>query len=195
MSSIKTIRSYIGDNRLEEAIEQLIALLENEDICYDLYDQTLVQKSNWNNYVHKDRLNIAKKEDLDVVIAKLLDILRTYEKRKKEPPVSPISSIPTQSPTPPQRQPAQQTPRYVARCFFYNDMNAYYVLEDNQVVMFNAVTNQSMIVAMRTMPMLAGYSWSYQFTDGRYYSVDGQGAIWGINFYGLPMQVGYVQYL
>ncbi len=192
---IKTIRNYIGDNRLEEAIEQLVALLENEHTCHDLYDQTLVQKSNWHDYVYKDRLNIAKKEDLNVVIAKLLDILRTYEKRKNATPVSSASSPPTQNPTTHQQPPVPNTPRYIARCFFYNDMNAYYVLENNQVVMFNAMTNQSMIVAMRTIPLVAGYAWNYQFPDGRYYSIDGNGAIWGINFYGLPVQLGYVQYL
>ncbi|MCC6459538.1 MAG: hypothetical protein IT260_03640 [Saprospiraceae bacterium] len=52
-----------------------------------------------------------------------------------------------------------------------------------------------MLVALKTPSANPAFAWIYQFPNGAYYSIDHQGAIWGMNAYGMPMQMGYVQYL
>ena len=61
--------------------------------------------------------------------------------------------------------------------------------------MVNPLNNFSTIVANRVASVNPNFAWVYLFPNGFFYNVDHSGAIWGVNAFGMPLQMGYVQYL
>ncbi len=196
-NSTKDIRDLIGDNEIEQAIRQLLDYL-NHSVETDLMDSAVLQKSRWAEYKRKNVSGLAKNEDIDGIRDALLKIVREIDNRAANkttrpqeqytPPWQPESPPPPPPPPPPQKN-------YVAQCFFNGDPNTYYVLPNNQIVVVNPMTNYQVMVASRTASLNPAFSWIYQFPNGFYYSIDYNGAIWGVNAFGMPMQMGYVQYL
>ena len=192
----KQIRQLIGDNEMEEAFRSLLALLDSEARWHDLYDEAIVLKTSWNEHARKGRIGLAQKEDFNRVVSGLLEIVRAYDKRAAQTPHPDPASQPT-----PQLLNTQPTPhvpqplRRVAQCFMTGDLTEYYVLENEQIIGVNPMTKQSWGVAVRIASYVAEWAWFIQFPNTSYYSVDHQGRIWGLNMYGFPAQLGYVQYL
>jgi hypothetical protein len=182
----KTIRNLIGDDRLEEAIEMLIIHLEQDDDRHDLYDQMILLKSRFKDFKKKANAGVEEDKDLNSIRVALLNIIREMDQHPKE-----------QVHQQPRNVPAPQVPQanpYIAQCFFNGDLNQYYVTPTNQIVMVNAITNFSMVVASRVTSVNPNFAWVYMFPNGFFYSIDHSGGIWGVNAFGLPMQLGYVQY-
>lgn len=183
----KKIRNLIGDDRLEEALEDMLGYLEHRDNDHDLYDQAILQKGRWKDYKKKLNAGIEDDKDLNGIRMALLNILRDIEKRARE-------DAPVNPPHPPQpAPPPQQT--YVAQCFFNGDMHQYFLTPANQIVALNPMTNLPMVVASRVSSADPNIAWVYMFPNGLYYNIDHNGAIWGVNAFGFPMQMGYVKYL
>lgn len=183
------VRELIGENEIEQAILLLLDYLKAANYR-DLQDQVYLQKGNWSEYKRRRLAGVAEEKDLNALRLALFDITRELDDRPEQ---SPDPDKPRRAePPPPPPPPAQQ---YLARCFFNGDMNTYYVAPNNQVVMLNPMTNFSAVVATRVPSMNPGFAWVYMFPNGFYYSIDHAGAIWGVNAFGLPMQMGYVQYL
>jgi Effector-associated domain 11 len=192
-NSSKQIRELIGENEIEQAINQLLELLYHSTE-HDLSDAAVLQKSRWAEYKRKNVSGLAKNEDIDSIRDALLKIVREIDNRattgntsyqqQQAPPRQP--EIPP--PPPPQKN-------YVAQCFFNGDPNTYYVAPNNQIVVVNPMSNFPVVVASRTASLNPTFAWIYQFPNGFYYSIDHNGAIWGVNAFGLPVQMGYVQYL
>lgn len=183
----KQIRQLIGENEVEEAFDALLTLLDDNERWRDLHDEAIVLKSVWNDYARKERVGIAQKDDLNRVVAGMLEIVRAYDKRAAQP-ASP-SPVNERAPSVPQQ------PRRVAQCLMTGDLTEYFVLENDQIIGCNPMTRQSWSVAVRMPSYVPEWAWFIQFPNASYYSVDHQGRIWGLNMYGLPAQLGYVQYL
>lgn len=193
-NSTKDIRDLIGDNEIEQAISQLLDYL-NHSVETDLMDSAVLQKSRWAEYKRKNVSGLAKNEDIDGIRDALLKIVREIDNRAANKSTRPQEQYtpPRQPELPPPPPPPQKN--YVAQCFFNGDPNTYYVLPNNQIVVVNPMTNYQVMVASRTASLNPAFSWIYQFPNGFYYSIDHNGAIWGVNAFGMPMQMGYVQYL
>ena len=193
-NNTRHIRELIGENEIEQAIDQLLDLLYN-GAEYDLTDSAVLQKSRWAEYKRKNVSGLARNEDIDGIRDALLKIVREIDNRaikgntgRQEPYTPPRQPENPPPPPPPQRN-------YVAQCFFNGDPNTYYVTPNNQIVVVNPMSNFPVTVATRTASLNPAFAWIYQFPNGFYYSIDHNGAIWGVNAFGMPMQMGYVQYL
>ena len=190
VTGTKEIRDYIGNDQIEQAIYALLELLEVRYDDHDLHDQTILQKGRWADYKKRDIGGFGDDKDVNSIRAALLNITRELETRMKQP--APKKREPIPHPAPPILEPPKNP--YVAQCHFTGDMNAYYVLPNNQIVMVNPATNLSMVVAGRAPSAYPNFAWVYLFPNGFFYNVDHAGAIWGVNAYGMPMQMGYVEY-
>lgn len=193
-NSTKNIRELIGDNEIEQAISQLLEYLNNSSE-YDLTDSAVLQKSRWAEYKRKNVSGLAKNEDIDGIRDALLKIVREIDTRASKPIYNQQEKYvpPRQPDSPPPPPPPQKN--YVAQCIFNGDPNTYFVTPNNQIVVINPMSNFPVVVANRTASMNPAFAWVYQFPNGFYYSIDHNGAIWGVNAFGMPMQMGYVQYL
>ncbi|MFN4079336.1 MAG: hypothetical protein ACK4NS_00420 [Saprospiraceae bacterium] len=185
----KQIRQLIGENAIEEAFGILLTLLDDNERWRDLHDEAIVLKTVWNDYARKERIGIAQKDDLNRVVAGMLEIVRAYDKRAAQP-LRPAPPPPVSEPAPP----LPQQPRRVAQCLMTGDLTEYFVLDNEQIVGYNPMTRQSWSVAVRMPSYVPEWAWFIQFPNASYYSVDHQGRIWGLNMYGFPTQLGYVQY-
>lgn len=194
-NSTKHIRELIGENEIEQAINQLLEHLNNS-AEHDLTDSAVLQKSRWAEYKRKNVSGLAKNEDIDGIRDALLKIVREFDNR-----ASKVHTVQQQPYTPPRQQEVPPPPppppqkNYVAQCFFNGDPNTYYVTPNNQIVVVNPMSNFPVVVASRTASLNPAFAWVYQFPNGFYYSIDHNGAIWGVNAFGMPVQMGYVQYL
>jgi hypothetical protein len=196
MQNIKQIRNLIGENHIEQAIQLLLEILESSPE-QDLFDQMILQKSRWADYKRKHLSGFGDDKEINAIRSSMLDIARELENRKNKPAGK---EMPQTTFTPPV---VQQTPvlpppiqqPYIAQCFFNGDPNVYYVQQNNQVVVLNLMTNLPVMVAMRVVSALPAYAWFYQFPNGLYYSIDHAAVIWGVNAFGMPVQMGYVHYL
>lgn len=192
-NSTRHIRELIGENEIEQAIDRLLDLLYNS-VEHDLSDSAVLQKSRWAEYKRKNVSGLAKNEDIDGIRDALLKIVREMDNRSiKTPSEPPQTYTPPRMPDVPPPPPPPKA--YVAQCFFNGDPNTYYVTPNNQIVVVNPMSNFPVAVATRTASLNPAFAWIYQFPNGFYYSIDHNGAIWGVNAFGLPMQMGYVQYL
>jgi hypothetical protein len=191
MQNIKQIRTLIGENQIEQAIQLLIEYLEPSP-DQDLFDQMILQKSRWADYKRKELGGFGDGKDINEIRSSLVNIIREIENRKNKP-VQKETPPPHFDPPPVSQPPLQKN--YIAQCFFNNDPNTYYVLPNNQIVMLNMMTNLSVFVATRMASPLPNFAWIYQFPNGFYYSIDHAAVIWGLNAFGMPMQMGFVQYL
>jgi hypothetical protein len=192
-TSTKQIRELIGDNEIEQAISLLLDYLYSSTE-YDLTDSAVLQKSRWAEYKRKIVSGLAKNEEIDEIRDSLLRIVREIDNRAAK------AGTEQQKPYEASRQPDFPPPpppvkMYLAQCFFNGDPNTYYVAPNNQIVVVNPMSNFPVVVATRTASMNPAFAWIYQFPNGFYYSIDHNGAIWGVNAFGMPMQMGYVQYL
>lgn len=197
-TSTKQIRELIGDNEIEQALSLLLDYLYS-GTEYDLTDSAVLQKSRWAEYKRKIVSGLAKNEDIDEIRDSLIRIVREIDNRaakaetqQQQPYVPPRQ---TDFPPPPPPPPPPPVKQYVAQCFFNGDPNTYYVAPNNQIMVVNPMSNFPVVVATRTASMNPAFAWIYQFPNGFYYSIDHNGAIWGVNAFGMPMQMGYVQYL
>ena len=192
-NSTRHIRELIGENEIEQAIDRLLDLLYNS-VEHDLSDSAVLQKSRWAEYKRKNVSGLAKNEDIDGIRDALLKIVREMDNRSiKTPSEPPQTYTPPRMPDVPPPPPPPKA--YVAQCFFNGDPNTYYVTPNNQIVVVNPMSNFPVAVATRTASLNPAFAWIYQFPNGFYYSIDHNGAIRGVNAFGLPMQMGYVQYL
>lgn len=192
-NSSKQIRELIGENEIEQAINQLLELLYHSTE-HDLSDAAVLQKSRWAEYKRKNVSGLAKNEDIDGIRDALLKIVREMDNRATTGNTGyQQQQAPPRQPEIPPPPPPQKT--YVAQCFFNGDPNTYYVAPNNQIVVVNPMSNFPVVVASRTASLNPTFAWIYQFPNGFYYSIDHNGAIWGVNAFGLPVQMGYVQYL
>ncbi len=182
------VRELIGENDLEKAIQTLLDYLKAGN-HRDLQDQVYLQKGNWSEYKRRRLAGVAEEKDLNTLRLALFDITRELDDRPDQPAEPDRPKRPEPPPPPP--PPVQ----YVARCYFNGDMNTYFVTPTHQIVMINPMTNFSVVVASRMPSMNPQFAWLYMFPNGFYYSIDHAGAIWGVNMYGMPMQMGSVQYL
>ncbi|MBL7805588.1 MAG: hypothetical protein JNL02_17735 [Saprospiraceae bacterium] len=180
------VRELIGENEIDKAIQ---LLLEYSDAGHyrDLQDQVYLQKGNWSEFKRRRLAGVAEEKEFNSLKLALFNIARDLDDRPEEPEKPRRPEPPPPPPPPPQQ--------YVARCYFNGDMNSYFVTPGNQVVMVNPVTNFSSLVATRVASMNPAFAWLYMFPNGFYYSIDHNGAIWGLNNFGMPMQMGHVQYL
>lgn len=190
-NSTKHIRELIGENEIEQAIFHLLEHLYNS-AEHDLTDSAVLQKSRWAEYKRKNVSGLAKNEDIDGIRDALLKIVREIDNRATK-----VHTGHQTQHTPPPRQPEVPPPpkAYLAQCFFNGDPNTYYVAPNNQIVVVNPMSNFPVVVANRTASINPAFAWVYQFPNGFYYSIDHNGAIWGVNAFGMPVQMGYVQYL
>lgn len=192
-NSSKQIRELIGENEIEQAINQLLELLYHSTE-HDLSDAAVLQKSRWAEYKRKNVSGLAKNEDIDGIRDALLKIVREMDNRATTGNTGyQQQQAPPRQPEIPPPPPPQKT--YVAQCFFNGDPNTYYVAPNNQIVVVNPMSNFPVVVASRTASLNPTFAWIYQFPNGFYYSIDHNGAIWGVNAFGLPVQMGHVQYL
>lgn len=192
-NSSKHIRELIGENEIEQAINQLLELLYHSTE-HDLSDAAVLQKSRWAEYKRKNVSGLAKNEDIDGIRDALLKIVREMDNRATTGNTGyQQQQAPPRQPEIPPPPPPQKT--YVAQCFFNGDPNTYYVAPNNQIVVVNPMSNFPVVVASRTASLNPTFAWIYQFPNGFYYSIDHNGAIWGVNAFGLPVQMGHVQYL
>lgn len=187
MHTLKQIRHQIGENQLGEALQLLIEYLDSGTDA-DLQDQAILQKSRWNDYQHKKMGGFADEKEVNAIRSALLEITRMAEKRKEKPHEVPFTPAPMEAPPAPGKL-------YVAQCFFTGDPNSYYVLPNNQIVVINMMTNMPVHVANRNISIMPNFAWVYQFPNGFFYSVDHAGIIWGLNAFGMSVQMGYVKYL
>lgn len=180
------VREFIGENDVEKAFQWLLEQCNNT-LYRDLLDQVYLQKGTWAEYKRRQLAGVAEEKEFNAIKLALFDIARAIDNRPEE-----TGNLRKPEPPPPPPPPPVQ---YVARCYFNGDMNAYYVTPGNQIVMVNPLTNFSTVVAVRTPSMNPAFAWFYMFPNGFYYSIDHAGAIWGLNAFGMPMQMGYVQNL
>lgn len=200
------IRELIGENEVEEAIRILCECLASTDE-HELYDQSLLQKSRYHAY-HKREINkLADEKELIEIRIAVLNLTRELDKRGKEPKTAvreifnkapleepkptPIQPTKTPSPPPPNAPP---TITYIGQCFFQNDPMSYYITSNNQIVVIQPLTQAAIPVAARMPSTNPAISWVYLFPNGFFYNIDHSGVIWGVNAFGMPMQMGYVQY-
>lgn len=199
MADTRRIRELIGENEIEQAIRLLIDELENAAGSGDLLDSAILQKSRWVEYKKKNISGLGEDKEINGIRAALLNISREIDNRAATGHATKLSdSSHTPPPKPPQfdtPQPPQTQPQYIARCFFNNDPNSYFVTPANQIVVVNPLTNFSTIVANRVASVNPNFAWVYLFPNGFFYNVDHSGAIWGVNAFGMPVQMGYVQYM
>ena len=198
MADTKRIRELIGENEIEQAIQMLIAHLEHIPGSRDLFDSAILQKSRWVEYKRKNISGLGEDKEINGIRAALLNISREADNRAEHGHKSHVADTGySPPPKPPQFDsppPAQTQPQYLARCFFNADPNSYFVTPANQVVMVNPLTNFSTVVANRVASVNPNFAWVYLFPNGFFYNVDHAGAIWGVNAFGMPVQMGYVQY-
>lgn len=180
------IRELIGENDIGQAIQLLLDLIQTGR-HRDLLDQTYLQKGKWAEYKRRRLAGVAEEKELNEIRLSLFDIARELDDRPEQAPE------PERRREPPPVEPHQ--PQYVARCVFNGDMNAYFVAPAGQIVVVNPITNFASMVATRVPSTNPAFAWFYMFPNGFYYSIDHAGAIWGVNAFGMPMQMGYVQYL
>ncbi len=191
-NSTKHIRELIGENEIEQAINHLLEHLYNS-AEHDLTDSAVLQKSRWAEYKRKNVSGLAKNEDIDGIRDALLKIVREIDNRATK--VHTGYHTQHTPPHPPEAPPPPPPKTYLAQCFFNGDPNTYYVVPNNQIVVVNPMSNYPVVVANRTASINPAFAWVYQFPNGFYYSIDHNGAIWGVNAFGMPVQMGYVQYL
>lgn len=198
MAGTKRIRELIGENEIEQAINLLIDYLEKDAGSGDLLDSAILQKSRWVEYKRKNISGLGEDKEINGIRAALLNISREIDNRATQGhPTHLTESGYSPPPKPPQfdSPPPAQQPAYIARCFFNADPNSYFVTPTNQIVMLNPLTNFSTVVANRVASMNPNFAWVYLFPNGFFYNVDHAGAIWGVNAFGMPVQMGYVQYM
>ncbi|MCA0238954.1 MAG: hypothetical protein LCH81_21455 [Bacteroidetes bacterium] len=193
-TSTKQIRELIGENEIEQAIRLLLDYLYNSKE-YDLTDSAVLQKSRWAEYKRRNVSGLAENREIDEIRDSLLRIVREIDNRAVSSNNDPGNNY--EPPRKPEYNPPPPPPvkAYVAQCIFNGDPNAYYVTPGNQIVVVNPMNNFPVVVATRVASMNPAFAWVYQFPNGFYYSIDHNGAIWGVNAFGMPMQMGYVQYL
>lgn len=196
----RRIRELIGENQIEQAIRLLIDYLE-QTTEHDLLDQIILQKSRFTDYNKKHLSGFGEDKEINAIRSSLLEITREAANRADRPqsipPAKPVetpvaqpkASIPAHSVLP-----DPQSTEYYAQCFFNGDPNRYYVLKNAQIVVVNPMTSLPVPVATRTASLNPAFTWVYQFPNGMYYSIDYAGVIWGVNAFGMPVQMGYVQY-
>jgi hypothetical protein len=201
----KKIRRLIGDNELEEAITELENYLEGKH--QELADRVTLQRRSFTAYRKKYTAGYGEEREASAIGDQLMEIVRDIDKWEKSP-LKGKEQNPTaqQSTVQPEIQidgellsissqpPAAAQNLYAARCIFYNDPNQYYVTRDNQIVMVAAMTGATMLVATKMPSYFPNVSWVYTFPNGVHYNIDLQGAIWGMNAFGQPFQMGYVEY-
>jgi hypothetical protein len=195
----RRIRELIGENQIEQAIRLLIDYLE-QTTEHDLLDQIILQKSRFTDYNKKHLSGFGEDKEINAIRSSLLEINREAANRADRPLSSP-SAKPVETPVSkfnpipqPSVLPDTQSKQYFAQCFFTGDPNTYYVLNNGQIVIINQMTSLPIVVATRTASLNPAFSWVYQFPNGMYYSIDHTGVIWGVNAFGMPIQMGYVQY-
>lgn len=197
MSAIAdSVRNLIGDGETLKAIEALESHLRTGDS--DLYNQVIHQKGQFNAFRKRDNLGLgADPATLAKINYAILEIVTEVDKEEEGFFTPSYSSNPARSnqqygPGTPESPPASE---FVAQCFFYNDPNQYFVNQFNQIIAYNPISNLRMPVAQRVPSNDPRFLWLYYFSNGMFYSIDHQGAIWGQNMFGMPMQMGYVRYL
>lgn len=195
VNNTRQIRELIGENEIEQAISLLLDYLYS-GTEYDLVDSAVLQKSRWAEYKRKNVSGLARNEDIDGIRDALLKIVRELDNRATKGATGESTRSETIQRKPPDMPPPPPPPvkTYVAQCFFNGDPNTYYVTPNNQIVVVNPMTNFPVVVASRLASMNPAFAWIYQFPNGFYYSIDHNAAIWGVNTFGMPMQMGYVQY-
>ncbi len=202
------IRAHIGEGELEEAIDTLVQFLR--PIGGELYDQAVHQRGLLKSYLKERMLGLSSnaevKNNISMAVLRLagevdkLDLENNGNARK--PPSQSQNQYANQNqhtpqappPVQPQNPPVSTQPRYVAQCFFTGDIMEYYITENDQIVMVNPLTMQSLVVGVKMPSNNFNFAWTYYVTATNiYYMVDHAGLIWGQNF-GMPAQVGYVKY-
>ena len=190
----KRIRQLIGENELEQAIVELEQYLEDKN--QDLLDQLTLQRRNYTAYRKKVTAGYGDEREASAIGDQLMTILRDVEKWEKagaQPARENLQYLENASKT--TKVPSVNQPKYSAKCVFFNDPNQYFVSPQNQIVAVNAFTGVSMIVAAKMPSMYPNVAWVYTFPNGVYYNVDLQGGIWGMNAFGQPFQMGFVENL
>lgn len=192
------IRELIGEDDIDEVIKVLIQNLRDSP-HHDLLDGIFLQKAEWSEYKRQNIAGVAKTEDLSQIRNKLLTIARELDRRPehaeaREPGPEEWTQPEKNRRREPPPPPPPPEPQYVARCYFNADLAAYFVTPQGQIIMQNPLTNLSTAVATRVPSMNPAFAWHFMLPNGIYYNIDHNGAIWGVNAFGAPMQVGYVQY-
>ncbi len=196
MADTRRIRELIGENEIEQAVQLLIDMLDGAAASGDLLDSAILQKSRWVEYKKKNISGLGEEKEINGIRAALLNISREIDNRASSGHATRLPDSGNHAPPPPPQfdTPQPQQPQYIARCFFNADPNSYFVTPANQIVVVNPLTNFSTIVANRVASVNPNFAWVYLFPNGFFYNVDHAGAIWGVNAFGMPLQMGYVQY-
>lgn len=188
------VRELVGEGETLRAIEVLEQHLKGRNT--DLYNQVIHQKGQFNTYRKQSNLGMGADPAVAAKINyAILEIATSIEKGEDQS-WQPTGGQSGGGNSGIQQDTSHNQPaEYTAQCFFYNDPNQYWVNRYNQIIAYNPVTNLNMPIAQRVPSNDPRFAWLYYFNTGMFYSIDHQGAIWGQNMFGMPMQMGYVKYL
>ena len=189
------VRGLVGEGETLQALETLEQYLKGKNT--DLYNQVIHQKGQYNTYRKQNNLGMGADPAVAAKINyAILEIATAIEKGEDQVSEQYQEGTRTGGGQYHQEKNQNQQPQeYIAQCFFYNDPNQYWVNRYNQIIAYNPVTNLNMPIAQRVQSNDPRFSWLYYFNTGLFYSIDHQGAIWGQNMFGMPVQMGYVRYL
>lgn len=197
----KQVRKFVERGKESAAIDALIDFLE--PLGGDLYDEALYLSSKLRKYEKDKLLDLGERPEVESRISKAILRLANDidESGLEDAPPSTLFTKPKSEPPPVQQQqqqasqpPQNNTPKYLAQCFFQGDFAQYFLAQDNSIWMFNPLTNQSMPIGTKMPSQDFRFAWTYMTATGVYYLVDHSGIIWGQNF-GMPVQMGYVKML
>lgn len=192
------VRGLIGEGETLPALEALEQYLKGKNT--DLYNQVIHQKGQYNSYRKQSNLGMgADPAVINKINYAILEIATAIEKGEdqsnQQNDYATGGQYSYENKQNQQPQQTQQVQEYIAQCFFYNDPNQYWVNRYNQIIAYNPATNLNMAVAQRVQSNDPRFAWLYYLNTGMFYSIDHQGAIWGQNMFGMPVQMGYVRYL
>ncbi len=197
---VRNIRTLIGEGDPEAAIDELLELLYASEHHASWRNPATLLKGRWTKYKKASLNQLADDNEYNQICHSVLEILAEVEKTPttSTPSTSSPQYAPPQpqfAPPPPNYPPPQPQAQYVAKCVFYGDVQQYFLLPNNQIVAIGPMTNNMPVHAANCLaPNAPNIRWVYWRLDGFYYNVDHAGAIWGVNAFMQPQQVGYVQY-
>ena len=192
------IRQLVGDGDLEEALDALDDFLEtrNDD---ELRDEVILLKSRFKSLERDRNQGVGfSPNERNQIVAAVLDLTKKIDKNAVQKERNSIQKETTPLVAPTQNFGNQPPPPngFTARVFIDGDLSEFYLTTQNAIVRLDPISRQSFVVANKFPSNDVRFAWTYFVPSMNFWaSVDFQGVIWTMNFYGQILRIGQVQYL
>ncbi len=186
---VENIRALFREGETDAALEALELFLDESE--NPLRDDAILLRGRFSKWERDKNLGISPPEsEVNAIVLAGLDLLKKAEKGVQKR----LDPQPTAQNFQPTAQNPPQNSNWKGRFFIDSDPREYYLAPTGQIFCLDAATRQPFQVAQQFASNDPRFAFTYFVAATNFwYSVDFQGVIWTINFYGMVVRVGQFQ--